>query len=86
MKSVIAWSLFNALVSGLAFEPAATPVWGGFEIQQGLTPMPTEAPSREELERRQSVQGLIVAPDGTCGYISGASGEYSMTTIRRSLS
>jgi hypothetical protein len=29
----------------------------------------------EEHLKRQNVQGLITAPDGTCGYISGASGK-----------
>jgi hypothetical protein len=74
MKTLFAFSLCIVAIVALVFDaPLATPVWGGFEIQKGLIPNPTPAPSMEEFAKRQ-VPGLIVAPDGTCGFISGSSG------------
>jgi hypothetical protein len=75
MKTLVVLSLLLARIAALAFDaPMATPVWAGFELQKGLIPAPTEAPSMEEFVKRQSVPGLVVAPDGTCGFISGFSG------------
>ena len=75
MKFLLVFSLLLARIAALAFEPLATPVWAGFEVQKGMIPAPTEAPSMEEFAKRQSIPGLIVAPDGTCGYVSGFSGK-----------
>jgi hypothetical protein len=83
MKILIAISLFVSLISALVYDaPVATPACDGFRLEpQGWSPKPTEAPSWEDLRKRQNVQGLITAPDGTCGYISGSSGNFQNFTI-----
>jgi hypothetical protein len=68
---------FFSLISALAFDaPVATPVDNGFELMiRGWSPRPTEPPSMEDLIRRQQIlSSVILAPDGTCGYVSGSSG------------
>jgi hypothetical protein len=76
VKILIVFSFCISLISALAFDaPVATPVWKGFQLEpQGWSPKPTDAPSMEELRKRQNIQNLLLAPDGTCGYISGTSG------------
>src|ERR1700728_222564 len=76
VKRLFFISFCVSLISPLAFDaPLATSVWKGFQLeQQGWTLKPTEAPSMQELRRRQNTQYLLLEPDGTCGYISGSSG------------
>jgi hypothetical protein len=76
MKRLLVFSFCISLVSALAFDaPLATPLWKGFQLEwQGWTPKPTEAPSLDELRKRQNIQNLILASDETCGYISAISG------------
>jgi hypothetical protein len=74
MNSLYIVALFVARISALAFEaPAPTAIWGLIKTQQAVGPAPTMPPSMEDLRIRQ-VQGLMAAPDGTCGYVSGSSG------------
>lgn len=86
MKTLIIFSLYLSLVSSLAFNaPVATSVWKGFQLEpQGWSPKPTDAPSMEELRKRQNIEGLITGPDGTCGFISGSSGDFLKLSIRHS--
>jgi hypothetical protein len=67
--------------------PAPTNVWGANELFQGaVMPEPTKGPSMAELLKRQaaetSVSNLIVASDGTCGFISGSAGMSAVTSSR----
>jgi hypothetical protein len=80
MKTLSVVALCVAAAAARVFDaPLATTVWAGFEIQKGLAPVPTIGPSIEELAKRQRVSGLVVAPDGTCGYISGLSGNAQLS-------
>jgi hypothetical protein len=78
MKRLIVFSLCVSLVSALAFDaPVATPVWQGLQLEaQGWSPKPTKPPSLDDLRKRQNIQNLILASDGTCGYVSGSSGNF----------
>lgn len=41
----------------------------------GITPRPTLGPGQDELRKRQSAaETVLVAPDNTCGYVSGRPG------------
>jgi len=83
VKRLPVFSFCVSLVSALAFDaPLPTPVCNGFQLEpQGWSPKPTEAPSLDELRKRQNIQNLILASDANCGYISAISGIF-----RRSLS
>ena len=68
--------VFGALTNALAYEwPRATSIPEG-ELQDA--PRPTEAPRPHELLRRQYEADVLttmyIAPDRTCGFISGLSG------------
>jgi hypothetical protein len=78
MERFIVFLLYLSLTSALAFDaPVATPVWQGLQLQaQGWSPKPTKAPSLDDLRKRQTIQNLILASDGTCGYVSGISGNF----------
>ncbi|KXX74234.1 hypothetical protein MMYC01_209658 [Madurella mycetomatis] len=68
-------ALFGVSVQAIAF-PGPSPTNDIYAIQEdGWTPMPTAPPGVHEVLRRQNslASTFIMAPDNTCGFVSGRS-------------
>jgi hypothetical protein len=78
MNILLTFSLFLSYTVALRFSPeptlTITPAYNGLRT----VPLPTKGPSVAELRKRDligAIPGLLVAPDETCGYELGFSGE-----------
>jgi hypothetical protein len=77
IPSILSLVTFGTLARSLTINaPRATSVAEGNLLDpQGWTPRPTDGPKfPHELLRRQNVDTVLVAPDETCGFISGLAG------------
>lgn len=76
---VLSAAVFSTSIHGLAFHAPRATLMAETEdrLQHSATPRPTVGPKlRRQLLRRQDTgQSVFVAPDRTCGYISGLSGK-----------
>ena len=79
VKFLLALPLFFQFAGSQAFDaPVPTSTDYGWELNyQDRSPRPTEPPNLDELLKRQARQQVFVAPDNTCGYVSGFSGDSS---------
>ncbi|OLN92211.1 hypothetical protein CCHL11_01597 [Colletotrichum chlorophyti] len=76
LRNVAGLALLSSLADAKLYAiPEATTTFN-FPLDQ-LDPQPTEAPTYADLKRRQSpaaITTVLVAPDNTCGYVSGRAG------------
>lgn len=82
LPSLLHLAAFASYASALAFEgPRVTPQAGKGE-DLVFPPEPTAAPKvHADLFRRQNVMTDLIAPDNTCGYISGLAGTYYVMLV-----
>jgi hypothetical protein len=74
-KFLLAAAAFGSAVQGFAIDAAiARPTDATRVYPTATQPEITEAPSMHELMRRSDVLSVLVAPDNTCGYVSGLIG------------
>jgi hypothetical protein len=82
LPSLLYLGVLASYVSALAFQgPRAT---SQAEIEEDLVfpPEPTAAPAvHADLFKRQNVMTDLLAPDNTCGYISGLAGIYPVMLL-----
>jgi hypothetical protein len=74
------WSLYfggfaalSRAVDGRGFLPSATPI-DIAPVLNGFSPRPTNGPDVELVKRQTSKATLLIAPDNTCGFVSGRPG------------
>ncbi|KAF9870528.1 hypothetical protein CkaCkLH20_12018 [Colletotrichum karsti] len=74
-RSIVGLAVLSGLANAKIY--AAPEATASFNLPlDQFSPQPTKAPANAELRRRQTSAGttVLVAPDNTCGYISGRAG------------